>query len=124
MTKSEFIDFIKELGFKQTWQTKPDSFSLSTDVVGKPNQNYMALHDQLNIHIYDDKELVQLSLSQMSSHMIVGKNFGNFNLTTFGEKNDFQLEIFISFVLGSFNNKPLNILQFIRDKKIKNILKE
>ena len=124
MTKLEFIDFIKELGFKQTWQTKPDSFSLSTDVVGKPNQNYMALHDQLNIHIYDDKELVQLSLSQMSSHMIAGKNFGNFNLTTFGEKNDFQLEIFISFVLGSFNNKPLNILQFIRDKKIKNILKE
>ena len=123
MRNQEFIEFIKELGFQQTWGSNSNSFSLSTDVVGKPNQNYMAFHDQLNIHIDDDKELVQLSLSQMSSHMIAGKNFGNFNLTTFGEKNDFQLEIFISFVLGSFNNKPLNIIQFIRDKKIKNVLK-
>lgn len=124
MRNQEFIEFIKELGFQQTWGSNSNSFSLSTDVVGKPNQNYMAFHDQLNIHIDDDKELVQLSLSQMSSHMTYGKNFGYFSLKTFGEKNDLQLELFLSFILGSFNQRPKHIIQLMRDKKIKNILKE
>ncbi len=124
MKSQEFIEFIKELGFQQTWGSNSNSFSLSTDVVGKPNQNYMAFHDQLNIHIDYDKELVQLSLSQMSSHMISGKNFGYFSLKTFGEKNDLQLELFLSFILGSFNQRPKHIIQLMRDKKIKNILKE
>ncbi len=124
MRNQEFIEFIKELGFQQTWGSNSNSFSLSTDVVGKPNQNYMAFHDQLNIHIDYDKELVQLSLSQMSSHMTSGKNFGYFSLKTFGEKNDLQLELFLSFILGSFNQRPKHIIQLMRDKKIKNILKE
>ncbi len=124
MKSQEFIEFIKELGFQQTWGSNSNSFSLSTDVVGKPNQNYMAFHDQLNIHIDDDKELIQLSLSQMSSHMTSGKNFGYFSLKTFGEKNDLQLELFLSFILGSFNQRPKHIIQLMRDKKIKNILKE
>jgi hypothetical protein len=124
MRNQEFIEFIKELGFQQTWGSNSNSFSLSTDVVGKPNQNYMTFHDQLNIHIDYDKELVQLSLSQMSSHMTSGKNFGYFSLKTFGEKNDLQLELFLSFILGSFNQRPKHIIQLMRDKKIKNILKE
>ena len=122
MTKEEFIDFIKELGFNQTWQTT-NSFSMTTDVVSQPNQNLMAFYDQLNLHFDDKHELVQLSLSQMSSHLVSGKNFGNFSLKTFGDKNDIQLEIFISFIKGSFKEVPKNITQYIRDNKIKNILK-
>lgn len=121
MTKEEFIDFIKELGFTQTWSSKPNLFSMPTDVVGLPNQNYMAFSDQLKIHLNDD--LIHLSLQQMSSHMMTGKNFGNFSLKTFGDKNNLQLEIFFSFILGSFNEKPSKIIQYMRDRKIKNILK-
>ena len=123
MKKEEFLEFIKELGFSQTWQTKPNSFSMTTDVVSQPNQNLMAFADQLNIHFDDINGLVQLSLSQMSTHMIVGKNFGNFQLKTFGEKDDLQIQIFMSFVKGAFKNPPNNIIQYMRDKKIKNILK-
>lgn len=123
MKKEEFLEFIKELGFSQTWQTKPNSFSMTTDVVSQPNQNLMAFADQLNIHFDDTNGLVQLSLSQMSTHMIVGKNFGNFQLKTFGEKDDLQIQIFMSFVKGAFKNPPNNIIQYMRDKKIKNILK-
>ena len=123
MTKEEFIDFIKELGFTQTWSSKPNLFSMPTDVVGLPNQNYQAFADQLSIHIDDDKQVFQLSLQQMSSHMMSGKNFGYFSLKTFGDKNDFQLEIFFSFILGSFKEKPSKIIQYMRDRKIKNILK-
>jgi hypothetical protein len=123
MTKEEFILFIEELGFTKTWMSDSNGFSLSTDVVGQPNQNLMAFADQLKISIDDERELVQLSLSQMSSHMMAGKNFGNFQLSTFGNDGDFQLEIFMSFVKGAFKNPPKNIVQYMRDKKIRDILK-
>ncbi len=116
MTKEEFIEFIKELGFRQTTS---NNYTLSTD---RTNQKYSPAYlDQLNISIND--EYTQLSLSKIGSNIVSGKNFGNFNLKTFGNKNDFQLEIFLSFILGSFNEKPKKIIQWMRDKKIKNILK-
>lgn len=123
MIKEEFIEFIEDLGFTQTWGTDSKSFSLATDVVGNPNQNSMAFADQLKISIDDERGLIQLSLSQMSNHMIGGKNFGNFQLKTFGDDNDFQLEIFLSFIKGSFKKPPKSIIQYMRDKKIIDILK-
>ena len=123
MTKEDFILFIKELGFTQTWGSNSNSFSLATDFFGKSNQNAMAFADQLKISFDDERELVQLSLSQMSSHMMAGKNFGNFSLKTFGDDNDFQLEIFLSFVKGAFKKPPNNIIQYMRDTKIRDILK-
>jgi hypothetical protein len=119
MTKEEFILFIKILGFTQTWiwEKEKNSYTLSTDL------HYVAFTDQLKISLDDELELVQLSLSQMSTHMMGGKSFGNFSLKTFGDEGDFQLELFLSFILGSFNEKPSHILQFMRDMKIKNILK-
>jgi hypothetical protein len=123
MTKEEFIEFIKDLGFAQTWATGPNHYTLSTDVVGNPNQNLMAFADQLKITLDDEIGLAQLSLSQMSTHMMAGKSFGNFSLKTFGDENDHQLEIFLSFIKGSFRNTPKNIIQYMRDKKIMDILK-
>lgn len=121
MTKEEFISFIKELGFTQTWGNDKAGYSLATDVVGNPNQNAMAFADQLKIVIIDD--IVQLTLSQMSTHMMSGKNFGNFNLKNFGDKNDLQMEIFLSFIKGTFKKPPNNIIRYMRDRKIRDILK-
>lgn len=123
MTKEDFISFIEELGFTQTWGNDKTGYSLATDVVGNPNQNAMAFADQLKISFDDERGLVQLSLSQMSSHIMAGKNFGSFSLKTFGDDNDFQLEIFLSFIKGSFKNPPNIIIQYMRDKKIRDILK-
>ena len=123
MTKEEFIEFIKDLGFTQTWTTGPNHYTLATDVIGNPNQNLMAFADQLKISFDDEYGIAQLSLSQMSTHMMVGKNFGNFQLSTFGNDGDFQLEIFLSFIKGAFKNPPKNIIQYMRDKKIMDILK-
>jgi hypothetical protein len=123
MTKEEFILFIEDLGFIQTWMSKSNGFSLSTDMVGKPNQNLMAFSDQLKITLDDEYKIAQLSLSQMSINMMAGKNFGNFQLSTFGNDGDFQLEIFMSFIKGAFKNPPKNIIQYMRDKKIRDILK-
>jgi hypothetical protein len=55
--------------------------------------------------------------------MMAGKSFGNFSLETFGDDNDFQLEIFLSFIKGAFKKPPNNIIQYMRDKKIRDILK-
>ena len=55
--------------------------------------------------------------------MMSGKNFGNFQLSTFGDDGDFQLEIFLSFIKGAFKKPPNNIIQYMRDKKIMGILK-
>jgi hypothetical protein len=123
VTKEEFISFIKDLGFTQTWGNDENGYSLATDVVGNPNQNAMAFADQLKISFNDERRLVQLSLSQMSTHMMSGKNFGSFSLKTFGDDNDFQLEIFLSFIKGAFKKPPNNIIQYMRDKKIMDILK-
>jgi len=124
MTKEEFIEFIKELGFQQNYQSDGsgplNSFSMVTDTT---SQKYSPAYlDKLQISINDENGLVQLSLSQMGSHVMVGKNFGQFSLKTFGDKNDIQLELFLGFILASFNEKPKSVLQFMRDKKIENIL--
>ena len=122
MIKEEFIDFIKDLGFTQTWQSNPNYYIFYTDkMVG--NQLFTSRFDMLSVTLNDEYGLVQLALSQMSSNMTAGKNFGNFSLKTFGDENDFQLEIFMSFIKGSFKNPPKNIIQYMRDKKIRNILK-
>ncbi len=121
MTKEDFILFIEELGFTQTWGNIPNSFSLPTDVVGY--QFSVDFADQLKVSIDDERGLAQLSLSQMSTHMMSGKNFGNFSLKTFGDDYDLQIEIFMSFIKGAFNTPPNNIIQYMRDKKISDILK-
>jgi hypothetical protein len=135
MTKEEFILFIKILGFNQTWYSDSE-FNMSTDVIqGSPSgflgvnlskgsvtgSGVWNLHDELNI-IIDDQNF-QLGLSSVNSGMFSGKNFGRFSLKTFGDKDDFQLEIFLSFIKGAFNNPPNNIIQYMRDKKIRDILK-
>lgn len=121
MTKENFIEFIKELGFTQTWSEKPDFFSIKTDL----ENNYLNINICLNFANPDidyKSELFQLHETKMWSNMQSGKNFGNFSLKTFGDEGDFQLELFLSFIKGSFNKVPNQITQFMRDKKIKDIL--
>ncbi len=124
MIKENFIFFIKQLGFDQTWKSNPNYYILSTDNIGIGlSNNQPSRFDTLSVTLNDEYGLAQLALSQMSSNMTAGKNFGNFSLKTFGDKNDLQIEIFMSFITGSFKNPPKNIIQYMRDKKIMDILK-
>ena len=123
MTREEFITFIEQLGFDQTWQSNTNYYILSTDKIGIGlSNNLTSRFDMLSVTLNDEYGIAQLSLSQMSSNMSAGKNFGNFSLKTFGQKDDFQLEIFMSFIKGSFNEVPITITQYMRDMNIKNIL--
>jgi hypothetical protein len=122
MTKQEFIEFIEELGFKSS-PIFGDSFSMVTDSNLSLNQVNQPFASQLNIRIKINEDMIQLSLSEFGSHLVSGKSFGNFSLKTFGDDGDIQLELFLSFILGSFEQKPAHIIQWMRDKKIKNILR-
>jgi len=125
MTREEFITFIEQLGFDQTWQSNPNYYILSTDKIeiGLSN-NQLSRFDTLSVTLNDEYGIAQLTLSQMSSNMMAGKNFGNFSLKTFGQKDDFQLEIFMSFIVSSFDKLPNTITQYMRDMNIKNILND
>ena len=125
MTREEFITFIEQLGFDQTWQSNTNYYILSTDKIGIGlSNNQPSRFDILSVTLNDEYGIAQLALSQMSSNMSAGKNFGNFSLKTFGQKDDFQLEIFMSFISGSFDKLPITITQYMRDMKIKNILND
>jgi hypothetical protein len=125
MTREEFITFIEQLGFDQTWQSNPNYYILYTDKIGIGlSYGFTSRFDMLSVTLNDEYGIAQLTLSQMSSNMMAGKNFGNFSLKTFGQKDDFQLEIFMSFIVGSFNKLPITITQYMRDMKIKNILND
>ena len=125
MTREEFITFIEQLGFDQTWQSNTNYYILSTDKIGIGlSNNLTSRFDMLSVTLNDEYGIAQLTLSQMSSNMSAGKNFGNFSLKTFGQKDDFQLEIFMSFIASSFNKLPITITQYMRDMKIKNILND
>ena len=125
MTRKDFITFIEELGFNQTWQSNPNYYILYTDKIGIGlSYGFTSKFDMLSVTLNDEYGIAQLSLSQMSSNMSAGKNFGNFSLKTFGQKDDLQLEIFMSFIKSSFNKLPNNIIQYMRDMNIKNILND
>lgn len=87
MTKDEFISFISDLGFTQNFSSE---YSMETD----------EFEHKLEISI--DKELIQLSLSETNQRMNLCKRFSNFSLKTFGDEGDFQLEIFLNFIVSSF----------------------
>ena len=125
MTREEFITFIEQLGFDQTWQSNSNYYILSTDKIGIGlSNNLTSRFDILSVTLNDEYGIAQLTLSQMSSNMSAGKNFGNFSLKTFGQKDDFQLEIFMSFIVSSFDKLPNTITQYMRDMNIKNILND
>ena len=125
MTREEFITFIEQLGFTQTWQSNSNYYILYTDKIGIGlSNNQPSRFDILSVTLNDEYGIAQLTLSQMSGNMSTGKNFGNFSLKTFAQKDDFQLEIFMSFITSSFDKLPNTITQYMRDMKIKNILND
>ena len=125
MIREDFITFIEQLGFDQTWQSNPNYYILYTDKIGIGlSNNQLGRFDMLGVTLNDRLGIAQLNLAQMSSNMSGGKNFGNFSLKTFGQKDDFQLEIFMSFIVSSFDKLPNTITQYMRDMKIKDILND
>ncbi len=130
MIKSDFIALITIIGFKLDF----NGYKIGMN------------HQSLDISFIDDLRF-QLSQTMINGGIVTGKSkeldslnimklehtsygffaFGIFDLKTFGDNSDFQMEIFLSFINGAFikeTGKPnLKVIEYIRDNKIQDILK-
>lgn len=114
---------LEELGFSSC-KDKVHSWSMHID----PSS---MLRQYLYIELIRDGEILsarfQLSMISITPKMQHGKNFGIFDLSTFGEQDDFQMPIFLSFLNGIFlsenGKKNAKITEYIRDWNIKDLLK-
>jgi hypothetical protein len=129
MTELEFIKFIHQLGFIKTWEIEPNSFHMKTD-----KGDGISNHSQLTIVLSNDdswissrpkSKKIKLYLEDITNNgMPSFKSFGTFDLESFGSVSDLQIQLFFSFIIGSFNTAPVKVLEYMRDEKIKNILKK
>jgi hypothetical protein len=121
MLKSEFIEFVKQFGFKQTWQNE-DSMSLETDVNSNPNSSYFsAFADRLNISFNNDMFSISVTQFSTSNSIMSGRTLGYFSLKDFSETN--QL-LFLLSVASCFNEVPDSIKSYLRDRRLEEILNE
>ncbi len=119
MLKSEFIEFLKQFGFKQTWQTE-DSMSLETDVNSNPNSSYFsAFADRLNISFNNDMFSISVTQFSTSNSIMSGRTLGYFSLKDFNETNQV---LFLLGVASCFNEVPDSIKSYLRERRLEEIL--
>lgn len=116
MTKTDFIALITNIGFELGY----NDYKIALEEPSGMS------HHSLGITFIDDMRF-QLSQSKIIGGSLSGKSFGIFDLKTFGDDGDFQIELFFSFINGAFiketGKKNLKVTEYIRDNKLKDILK-
>ena len=121
MLKEEFIEFVKQFGFKQTWQNE-DSMSLETDVNSNPNSSYFsAFSDRLKISFGNDMFSISVTQFSTSNSIMSGRTLGYFSLKDFNETNQ---GLFLLSVASCFNEVPDSIKSYLRDRRLEEILNE
>lgn len=120
MRLEDFISFITELGFYKTWSNIEGQYKLDLDTHSKPNSNYMSFPNMINIHLFDEKR-VNVSLSEFGGLVVRGENLLTFDLSEFKEEHKI---ILIHKILSKFKTPPIQIIKYLRDDKIINILKD
>lgn len=117
MGLNEFIEFLKELGFKKTWGKRWEFYHLQTDVIGPANTNHMAYRNQIDVHIQ----------GKLDNYSIL-VNHGNYNsssgdISFKSDLVDFDKYEFIESIMTKFDKVPDNMIKYLRDIKINKILK-
>ena len=111
MNKQEFLKWIESLGFRQTWQSNPDEYSIF------PKGEYFSSSPKL--YIVTDIESFRAYYSDCSRFGITGVNIGYFRYSNLG---DFEKYLLVTNFSEFFDELPNGFKEFIRDSKIKNIL--
>lgn len=123
MSKEEFIDWIESLGFKQTWQSNSDEYSIFI----KLDKNNPIVSPKLYFNFYDNEIGIYYSnfsnnmLSNGSNNIMFGSNLGRFPLSSIGE---FEKLLIVTKLSEYFDELPSQFKSFLRDSKIKNILRD
>lgn len=120
MSLENFISFITELGFYKTWSNIEGQYKLDLDTHSKPNSNYMSFPNMINIYLFDEKRVI-VSLSEFGGIVVRGENLLTFDLSEFKQEHKI---ILIHKILSKFKTPPIQIIKYLRDNKINNILKD
>lgn len=120
MNKEEFIDWIKTLGFTETWQTYNGEWSMYTETGIIPNNGFI-FSGKVSFSFDDEKESVGVHYSKMTPTNSFGSNLGYFPLKDIGEFEKFMIVTVLS---QHFDEIPSTFKSYLRDEKIKNILGE
>lgn len=126
MTKLDFVKLLSELGF---WSGYNNTMLLEI-----PSNKTPFNLQQLAVHFVEGDLQFTLQLEkilglqwQLSNGMQTGTSYGVFQLESFGEPGDLQMELFLSFINGAFRKETGNphqkTTEYIRDKNIQDILK-
>jgi len=116
MNKEEFIDWIKSLGFSRTSLVSHDEYSIF------PGENNVRVH-LLGPKVYFtiDYDEIRIYYSNFSNNMSFGSNIGRFPLSSIG---DYERLLIVTKLSEYFTELPNGFKEFLRDAKIKNILRD
>ena len=125
MTKLDFVKLLSELGF---WSGYLRTGKRSNNMILEIPSNKTPFNlQQLAVHFIEGDLQFTLQLEKISNGMQTGTSYGVFELKSFGEPGDFQMELFFSFINGAFRKETgrphQKTTEYIRDKNIQDILK-
>jgi len=112
MSRKEFINWIESLGFRRTWESNPDEYSMFPD-----GWRHTLSGPKLYFNI--DIDEVRIYYSKFSNNVSFGSNLGRFPLSSIGE---FEKILIVTKLSEYFYELPSEFKESLRDSKIKNIL--
>ena len=119
MTKEEFISWITDLGFCNTWN-RVSEYSIF------PGRNHV--ENLEGISIFSEKLYftvgdldIRVYYSNFKNGMSYGSNLGHFPLADIGY---LEKSIILTVLLKHFDEIPIGFKKYLRDEKIKNILRD
>lgn len=123
MSKEEFIDWIKSLGFSRTWQSIPDEYSIYPKASESVKSTGLNNHPLSGPKVYFtiDYDEIRIYYSNFSNNMSFGSNIGRFPLSSIG---DYERLLIVNKLSEYFTELPNGFKEFLRDAKLKNILRD
>lgn len=114
MSKEDFLDFIKELGFE--YNSLHKSFTMDTDEFGSADLNGYVYRKCMKISTFED--FANLSLSEINKIFMSGENLFRVNYAGFNEESKME---FIKQISKYFKDKE-KFKSFLRNDKLNKIL--
>ena len=113
MTKEEFISWITDLGFCKTWDSESE-YSIF------PGEGISGIFSEMLYFTVDDLD-IRVYYSNFKNGMSYGSNLGHFLLNDIGY---LEKSIILTALLKHFDEIPIGFKKYLRDEKIKNILRD
>ena len=118
MNKEEFINWLESLGFRKTWESSSNEYSIFPVSTRIPQTGGL-FGPKLFFTI--DGDITTLHYSNTNGSVSFGSNFGKFPIEQIG---DFEKYIILSKLSEFFDEIPPSFRQCLRELSLKNILED